>query len=122
MSEWTWVYLGLNGLGEILAEVENGDCLFVGVPSPTLAVRNFTHVKVRRETKEEMNARAKAYKVEMPIQETIIEAFPWIVEQEKAVGEGVLFTASIVWARRPCDELVDVATKLWAKSNIIKPF
>lgn len=121
MSDWTWVYLGLTGLGETLAEVKNGEALFSSEPLPqSLAIRNFTNVKVRRETKDEMLARAKAYKVEMPIQETMIEAFPWIVEQEKAVGEGVIFTSSIVWARRPCDELVDVANKLWTKSNIIK--
>lgn len=120
MSEWTWVYLGLAGLGETMAEIENGEVLFSNEELPcSLAVRNFTNVKVRKETRDEMQARAKAYKIEVPIQETMIEAFPWIVEQEKAVKDGVIFTSSIVWARRPCDELIDVANKLWNKTNII---
>lgn len=121
-ENWSWVYVGLTGLGEMMIETTDADILFDGTAKPPfMTARHFTTVKVRKETREEMNARAKAYKVEMPIQETIIETFPWIVEQEGAIKEdGVLFMQSVAWARRPCDELVEAANRIWKKSNIVK--
>ena len=119
MDNWVWVYLGLAGQ-EVMVEIENGDILFTNKELPrSLAARNFTHVKVRKETRDEMQARIKAHKVEMPAQETIIETFPWVIEREKAVNDGVIFTNAIIWARRPHEDLITAAKQLWSPSAII---
>jgi len=123
MSEWAWVYLGLAGLGDMMVEVPSSaaELLFSGTLIQSFTARHFTTVKVRKETRDEMAARTKAYKVEVPIQETIIETFPWIVEQEKAiVGDGIIFMHSVAWARRPCDDLIEAAKKLWSANRIIE--
>ncbi len=121
--EWAWIYLTLSGLNDMLVQIpsEIADALFEGRDIPnSFKARHFTTVKVRKEAASEMQARAQANKIEMPIQETIIETFPWIVEQEKAVNDGVIFSHAIAWARRPCKELVVAAEALWSEKKIIE--
>lgn len=122
--EGTWIYLALSGLSEMMVNVpsEAAKRLFDGDNTiKSFQARYFTTIKVRKESKSDMEVRAKAYKIEMPVQETIIEAFPWIVEQEEAVkGDAIIYMHSVAWVRQPCDELIAAAIALWKKSNILQ--